>query len=298
MRSVRRTGILHPSPVLCFLLGLLLGNAVLGAVTLGELRRTLAVQAQTFVELQPSATDQDVQEFYAAVQDVGAVADVELVSKEQALAMQRERHPDLASFLDRYQLHNPFSDAFQITLRSAAGFEELRAFLQNERWAPVLDRGTPALLVEQEASLLRLQHIIDILEKAGVVAAIFLGILTLFIVTDMTLARLMAREEERRTITLLGGGWVDSDGPVLLEMALTLWAAFACSAVVVAFGATVMPDLLRAGTDTVIAAFLGGIRVSTLAALPLLLLTAFFLVPCAALLALLFARLRLPLRHG
>lgn len=297
VRSVRAMGILHPAPLLCAAVGLLLCSVLLGGAALGELRRSVAAEAQAFVELQPAAADQDVQELYAALRQLPAVASAQLISKEQALSRERERHPDLAAFLDRYQIHNPFADAFSVRLRTAGDFPALRAALQDPHWNGVIDAAMGATLAEQEQSLLRLQEIVDLLARTGFAVAAFLLLLTLVITTDMTLARLLARAEERRTVTLLGGGWVDSDGPVLLEMSLVLWGAFACAAAVFMACITVLPSFLG-GHDPLVAAFLAGVRRAAFGILPAAAFGTAVLVPVAASLAWALARFRLRRVHG
>lgn len=295
-RRVVRAGVLHPTALLCAGTAIALGTALVGWIALDQLRSTLAFQAQAYVELQPSASDQDVQEFYAAVQELSAVSGVQLVSKQQALAMQRERHPELAAFLDRYQLQNPFADAFHMRLKSTAGFVQLRTFLQNERWSAVLDPGAAPLLAEQEASLTRLQSIVDLLGRTGAYVGALLLLAALFLMTDMAVSRLTERREERRTVLLLGGSWVESDGTIAAEMTLLLWGAFLCAAVVLGLGVSALPQLLRTD-DVLLANFIAGVRQAVLGAFAPALLTALVLAPCAALAALFFARLRLPHRH-
>lgn len=295
-RGVIRSGVSQPAALLCLGMAIALGTAHIGWVALGQLQNTLAFQAQAYVELQPSASDQDVQEFYAAAQELPAVSGVQLVSKQQALDMQRERHPDLAAFLDRYQLQNPFADAFQLRLRSASGFAELRTFLQNERWSTLLDPGAAALLAEQEESLVRLQGIVDLLGRTGAYLGVLLLLAALAFMTDMALSRLTERRMERRTVLLLGGGWVESDGTVAMEMTLLLWGAFLLAAVVLGLGIAALPQLLSTD-DVLLKNFLAGVQQAALSSFVPALLTALLLVPCAVLTALFFARLRLPLRH-
>lgn len=289
LRSLGRTGMLHPTPLLCFGMFLLLGGAAVSLQAASAFRRSLAEQARVVVELQPSAGDSDVQEFYAGVQAVTGVAGAELVSKEQALTRQREAYPDLAAFLDRYQLQNPFADAFVIRLRSAGGFAALRTFVEEDRWAALLDRSTPAALAEQQASLLRLQGVVDALGRAAALLTNALLLIALFLLADITWSRLSHRAAERTTAALLGGGWVESDGTVLLEVLFMLWAALAAAAAALAALSVTLPAFF--GADASVAAFVQTVRGDALAALPSMALSAAALAPVAALAALGLARL-------
>lgn len=296
VRRMLRAGMFHPTALLCTAVLLLVWGCVAGVFALWQLERTLGNQAQLSVELSPSAADQDVQAFYAAAQGVRGVVSVQLVSKEQALALERTAHPDLGDFLDRYQIQNPFTDAFQIKLRSVAGFASLQSFLHDERWSGVIDASAMTSLAEQQEALERLAHVIDLLRSVAWAGAALLAMVALFLLTDITLVRLVESGMERRTVRLLGGGWVDADGGILCEVVCTLWAALVVSGAV-ALGAVQALSMLDLGGDPVTAGFLDDLRSAFVSgALPFA-LEAAVAIPLSALLALTVARYRLP-SHG
>lgn len=298
-RSLRRAGILNASSLLCTVVMVMGGCTLLAVAAAVQMEEVVASQAEVSLALKPAAADIDVQSMYTALQQVSGVAQVQFLPKEQALERERAAHPDLGEFLDRYQLQNPFPDIFLVRLEQVSAFGQLQTFLKGPEWSTLLSESAVTDLLEQTQSLERLQTVASALGTVAVFGIVLVTILLILLIADLAWARLQHRREERETVVLLGGSFVDSDGPVLLELLFTLWLSAIAAGVVIMLllvaAPFALPDLV---SDPLVSAFITGVKQLVKSSLPITMLFILCGMPFAVAIGLMLARFRAPiLRH-
>lgn len=295
MRALRDGGLFRPSFFLALGIFLLAGAAALSVLGVARLESSLASQATITVELQSSVGSDQVQTLYEQAGQLPGVASAQYVTKEQALTQQRAAHPDLAAFLDRYQLQNPFPNLLLIKLRSPSALPQLRAFLEDAKWQSVLAPSAATTLAEREQEFASLDASLVTARTAAAAGSAFLIMLLLALVTDLVWSRLTHRREERKTVMLLGGGFADHDGPVFVEIVVLLWAAALLAGLLLAGGVALLPQ----GTeDPFLGALFTSLENDAWRSLPVAVASLVIFLPIVALLAALFSQLRSRRMHG
>lgn len=298
-RSLRVGGVLHPTVLLTLCIALLGATLLVGWGAGRQLQRTVAGQAAVHIELASSATDEDIQALYADLRALTGVSAVRFLPKAQALEEQRAQHPELGGFLDRFQLQNPFQDLFVVELRSLAAFDAVRMTITDVRFAKALSPDAALLLAKQEQTFRRMALALRVLQRSLAVSAAAEALLLLCLGVDICWSRLRHRSADRIAVRLMGGGWIDSDGPIIVELLLLLWGASVTGALCVALAAAFLPVALGIVGDPLLLSFVQAWSALLFAALPGTLLAALTAAPLLACVALLCARLHVPsVRHG
>ncbi len=281
MRDFRKDGLLRPAFFLSTGLLLLSGGVMAGVLSVLQLETQLATQSTVTVELQASAGDQKVQDLYEAAKAQSFLTGVEYITKEQALTQQRTAHPELAAFLDRFQLQNPFPNLLVVHLRSPAMIVQLRAFLQDARFTGAVAPAAATALATREEELRSLSSTLSAVHGVALSSAVIVVLLLLSLVVDLAWSRLRHRDDERRAVMLMGGGWVERDGAAVVQLTLLLWCAAGVAALLLLGALFLLCSVTGGGVQT----FFVGLQSSTLALLPPLLLLTAVCLPCAALFA-------------
>lgn len=118
---------------------------VIGLLASSIVEQKLLVQSGLKINVLSTASDQEVQDFFAAAHADPSVKDITLVTKERAYDDARRENPALIAFIDRYKIQDPFRDTFVITPASSSS-DAFRQFVSQDRWQTVIDRS--ALLSE------------------------------------------------------------------------------------------------------------------------------------------------------
>lgn len=125
-------------------------------VTLSGVRiveRSVVERGIVRVDLLESAPDQRVQELYAALRASPGIRDAVYVPRERAFEDERHRDAALAAFLERYEIDNPFPNAFEVTVAERVGYETVRAIVQEDRWRDVIDPSSLEDVIDQEIAV-------------------------------------------------------------------------------------------------------------------------------------------------
>ena len=97
---------------------------------LGSMRDAVLAHGAVQLDILPGTLDQRVQELNVELQNMPSVREVRYVPREQVFADERSRDASLGEFLERYDMVNPFPDAFVVTPRDARAYADLRAFVE------------------------------------------------------------------------------------------------------------------------------------------------------------------------
>lgn len=200
----------------------ILAVSVLGAQAVHGM---LLSRSALYLEVLPGATDQDIQEFYAALRALPAVQDVEFVPSEKAYELERERTPDLVAFLEQYDVKNPFPDSFSVTLDSLSEYDSFSSFVGNAQWSSVVDPSFLSSVTDQERDVRQLAGAASAV-RALLVMLTGVGCLLLFFLLSEIVARKARRHEGELLLeSLLGGKPSDALVPVVAELSALSLAA-------------------------------------------------------------------------
>lgn len=152
--------------------------SVIGLLALGSARQMVLSQTGLRLDVLTGASDQDVQDFFAAAHSDPSVQSISLITKDQAFATAQKSNPALVDFITRYNISNPFHDTFAITLVSSTSADDFKQFVSQERWKSVID---PAFLVNAETLAAQSRVV------GSALAAIRFGLIFVLIVSSLAL---------------------------------------------------------------------------------------------------------------
>lgn len=245
--------------------------------------RLLSSQAALRLEAIASASDQDIQTFFAAVHANKDVESVSFVTKEQAYEEQRRRDPELAAFLDQYHLDNPFPDTFVITLTSLDSYDSFRTFIEQDQWQSVVNSSFLSNVNTQERQIRDLLSITDALRSVTYVFLFVACALLLFVVLELVTRTVHLHKDELFLENTLGATPVAVLLPYIAEMTILLVAATIIATALVAALIVLLPLLMPALTaDTPFRVFSGEMRPILLYVFPWIVLLELCLMPAIA----------------
>lgn len=187
------------------------------------------------VDIVADASDQRVQELYAALVRLPAAGEVTYVPRERVLESERERDADLAAFLERYAIDNPFPDTFEVTLKDRTGYDAVRELARNEAWQDVIDPSSLAGVSAQEAAVGELLEAVGAARMGVLLLAVLAAIVAAFLARNL-LARLAAlRRPDAHAEFLAGATPGVLAAPAIAAGILALLGALAASSVAAAF---------------------------------------------------------------
>lgn len=183
-------------------------------------RGMLLSRSALYLEVLPDATDQDIQELYAAMRALPAVDDVEFVPSEKAYEIERQRTPDLVTFLEQYGVENPFPDSFSVTLDSLSDYDSFAAFVGDPQWSAVVDPSFLSSVTDQEETVRQLAGAASAV-RALLAVLTAVGCVVLFFLLAEIVARKARRHEGELLLeSLLGGRPSDALVPVVTELSV------------------------------------------------------------------------------
>ena len=165
--------------------------------------------------LQPNATDSQVTALKTKLEIRPEVAGVERVTRDQALerfrsTMKAQGREDLTRFLEA----NPLYASLEIKLADPSAVGEITAALQPDE-EPIVRSVT-----DQVALVDRVLTVTGILQTAGTVVLIIVGIIVLFIIVNTIRLAVFARSEEIEIMRLVGASDAFIRWPFVFEGAL------------------------------------------------------------------------------
>jgi cell division protein FtsX len=187
--------------------------------------KLLVARSGIQVEVLPTARDQDIQELYAELNAHPAVQEVVYITGEEAYQTQRARDPELISFLEEYNLENPFPDTFSVTLKSLDSYDEFAAEVQSDQWRNVID---PSFLSSGSTKQQQIRTLLEVTGGLRTLSVVFIivAIIALFFVILEWVSRTAARRNQELLLEhLLGASSLAVVMPFVCEMAILLIGA-------------------------------------------------------------------------
>jgi cell division protein FtsX len=231
-REGRASGSILLIACLLTLVSLLL--AILLAVQVGgeQLRR----QAQVRLDVVRTATNDEVQQLAIALRGLPGISRVTLITKEETLAIEKARDPQVVEFIDKFHLENPFPDSLAITLGTVESYRELDRLVRDPRWQTVVDPTFLSQATAQEAQVLELLGATQGLMQAVVTLLVLAGVALIVGVSSLLHQRVLQRRADLHLQRLLGARPAELFLPLWTEGTLLLWCGTLLAAAAIAGG--------------------------------------------------------------
>jgi cell division protein FtsX len=210
-----------------------------GALSLKGVEGLLNAQSGIHLEVARTASDQKIQELYAALKELPYVQEVTYVPKEKAYEREKLRDPELVRSLEQFSVQNPFPDTFSVVLTELGSFEELLTFVEAPQWNGTVDPSFLATAAAQENDV---RSYLTVSRSALALLLLLLWACIACVVVmvgDLALQRAHERSAELTMENLMGATPFQAALPLAAEIAILLLLSLA-----IGFGVTVVLLLL------------------------------------------------------
>ena len=181
------------------------------------------------LEIIAEAKDQDIQNFLSSMRELPYVDNSIYITREQAYSQMKEHDPELITFLEEFELENPFPETVAVTLNSLDDYDQFAIFIKEDQWHTVVDPSFLSAKTDQEAYVYELIHFTN----TGRALAIFFLILTIgiliFVTTELVRGRVLRRSEEILVEHLSGAQTLAILLPFIVEAIILLAISIAGS---------------------------------------------------------------------
>ncbi len=219
---------------------------LLGAYGVNQL---LSSRAGLHLEVLPTASDGDVQSFFAAIHANPDVQSASFVTKEQAYAEQRNLNPDLMDFLDQYKLDNPFPDTFVVVLKSLDSYNSFRNFVEQPQWKSVINPSFLSKVTDQEKQIQDLLSVTNAIRSITFVFVFIAFTVLLFVVLELVSRTVRSHSGELFLENVLGASPLSVLLPFVVEMSILLLSATLIATALVLVVIVAIPFLMPALAD-------------------------------------------------
>lgn len=267
------------------LFGVLLLVQILGLLLLGlqGMQTILRHRTDLRLELRDTASDRSIQEFYSALTAEPFVEQALLVTKEKAYEKMRTTEPDLIAFLEEFHLENPFADTIAVTLKNLDDYRTFAGFVENERWQEIVN---PTFLTEVTNQEKQVYALLNITQAGRALTGIILGITAaalVFIVTELTRRRALARSDEVLVERLVGATPLSILLPFATEATVLCILSILGSALMLAILIMLLPLFVPGmGPQGALAELRNEVSPLLLSTLPIYILIELFVAPFVA----------------
>lgn len=270
-------------------LGVLIGTLLLFQmvliILLGMQGMQSLLKSRTDIRLEvlPSATNQQVGEFFSVLQQQEFVEDAAFITKEQAYERAKEYDPELIAFLEEFAMGNPFPDTVGVTLRSLDDYMTFRRYVEQEQWNGIIDPTFLSEVTDQEAQVTELLRFTKAGRSLTLLVLSLVGAVLLFITTELVRRRVLGRSNEVLVEKLVGASPLSMFVPFATEACVLIGiatiASLLLSMVLLFLLPSMVPALQNGGVLSALSA-----EVSPLlrTALPQYFLSELFLIPVIA----------------
>lgn len=262
---------------------LLLQCLLLFAFAVRGVNGILLDRAGLHLEVLPGARDQEIQEFYAVLQALPFVQDVEYVPKEKAYEQERLADPELVSFLEQSKLGNPFPDSFLVTLRGADDYASLLSVVQQEKYRTILDPSSLTSASDQEKDLQGVLQMTQAFQGFAFGFAALAALALCAMMAEYAARALRVRKEEFFLQNALGAAHLSLTSVLASEITVLLMMAFAIASVLTVAVVTLLPLAVAAvGTNDIFLQLQVAIRPFLFTAIPATALLEIVFLPLSA----------------
>jgi len=214
------------------LLGVMLTVQLLlfGLLCVRTVEDMLTTRTDLRLEIEPAATNQEIQDFFVFLQQQPFIAKGTYITKEQAYERMREEDPELITFLEKFQMQNPFPDTIGVTLRSLDDYDALSTFLEQPRWRTVVDPTFLSHVTDQESQVREIMRIVQASRSLTLLVLALMGTILVLLLTELVRRRSLDRCDEVFVEQLAGAHPLSILLPFISETTLLLWLATLASA--------------------------------------------------------------------
>ncbi len=244
LRTLAREGRIFSSLLTVAALLLLLGLLLLTFLGIQMGSDVLRSNSTLRLEIQRTASTEQTQDLYRALEDVPGVTQTELTTKDQAYQAVRERDPSVVSFIDAFGLQNPFPDTITVTLSSVDVYADLLTFLQQPRWQGIVAPEFLDRAASQEEQLTEVLRVTETGSQATTVILTVTAATLLLALISLLHRRILQRNADTQTQLLLGAGPSDLFVPLWTETTILLLGGLLLAATALAGLSFALPSLL------------------------------------------------------
>ncbi len=204
----------------------------------------LREQTDIRLEVLDAATDEQIQDLVQNLQSQSYVGEVVHITKEQAYERQRQRDPQLISFLEKFGISNPFPDTIGVRLNALDDYTQLITFLRQPIFARTINPTFLSQSTDQEAQIYKL---LDIVTSARLFLLFIIGLLAIvliFIIVELVRRRALLRREELFVEQLVGATPFAILVPFCMEVFVLLLIALVLSLLVAGVCLSVLPIIM------------------------------------------------------
>jgi cell division transport system permease protein len=182
----------------------------------------LTSRAGIQLEILPTASEQGIQELYAALKSHPSVENASYVTSEQAYEQYKANDPELISFLDEYGLQNPFPDTISVTLTSLDAYDAFAQDMQASEWATVINPSFVTAADGREREMRSLLQVTSGLRTLSIIFIVTAIVVLFFTVLEWVSRTAMRRGQELMLEHLLGAPSLSVVLPFVSEMTILL----------------------------------------------------------------------------
>lgn len=199
------------------------GVTIFAGVILNSALIELRDKADVNVYFTTDAPEERIMEMKASLEALPEVADVEYLSREEALAEFRERHKNDQLTLQALEEleDNPLGAVLNIKAKDLAQYEAIAGFLQDQQTTPA---SGPSIIdkinfydEQHRSALERLQRITDSSQRLGIIIISILIATTLAISFNTLRLAIYSSRDEIAVMRLVGAGAFYIRAPFMVE---------------------------------------------------------------------------------
>lgn len=136
--------------VLILLCAFFFQGAFFALLVVWEVHGFFEEQSVVVLELREDIDDQARQEFYTALNHQTFVRNVHYVTGEETQEKSRAQYPELTALIEESIIRQPFRDTLHLSLQSPSHYNDLIAFVGEDRWSRIVDPLFLSVVVDQQ----------------------------------------------------------------------------------------------------------------------------------------------------
>lgn len=256
---------------------------LLGGLALDGVATLLRSRTDLLLELQEGVADTEVRELFAQVKAFPFVQEATYITRDQAYETVRRRNPEFVTFLEQYEIENPFNDTIAVTLRQLSDYEAFATFIQNERWSAVVDPSFLSKQTDQEAQIYEMIRLMDAGSSLVLIVLVLTVGILLFILMELVRKRALGRSEEILVERMSGARTLSILVPFVVEAAMLLLASLVGGALAISLFLFLLPSFVPAlHADGAFGAVRAEVLLLLRTSIPWILLSELLIIPVVA----------------
>lgn len=211
--------------------------------------RLLEEKTDLRLEIEESATDAQIQDFFQNLRSLPYVDDVVYITREQAYERMKQRDPELIDFVTKFGMQNPFPETMGVRLKNLKDYPALVEFLRQPVFSAVVNPAFLSTTTDQEHNV---QQTLSLTSMAHTIVLLGVGILftvLLFVVIELIRRRVLLKQGELFVEQLVGAPRFAILTPFFVEVFFLLAIALALSILATAFLIIVVPFIVPSFTE-------------------------------------------------